>query len=56
MPPEDTLILTFSHGEKELALKIVHDTHHGLLNRLPIPLGEGWGEGKKANHQLSTGK
>ena len=36
-----TLILAFSHGEKELALKVAHDTHYDRWKRLPLPLGEG---------------
>jgi hypothetical protein len=37
---KDTLILTFSHGEKELLFGTSK-----FARRLPLPLGEGWGEG-----------
>ena len=37
---EGTLILTFSQGEKELPGGISK-----FARQLPLPLGEGWGEG-----------
>jgi hypothetical protein len=50
-----TLILTFSLGEKELPADQCRVTDVTLTNaasspRLPLPEGEGWGEGPRLTH------
>ena len=42
---KDTLILTFSQEEKGLTLRIERNVDHSRCKRLPLPWGEGWGEG-----------
>jgi hypothetical protein len=44
---KDTLILTFSQEEKEFPARKMKDIYLMGSTRLPLPLGEGWGEGQR---------
>ena len=39
------LILAFSHREKGLLPMRVSEANQNLCAHLPLPMGEGWGEG-----------